>query len=111
MKVKEYLSIPYILKAQPVEVSEGEWVRRLTYPELGDFIAEGQDVEQVFLEIERLRFAEILKRLKAGDLPPVPRNPLETFDPEWWANFLGIGETVAGLLDINASEMAAVAEQ
>ncbi|SFK23461.1 hypothetical protein [Celeribacter neptunius] len=107
MKLRDYLSIPYIVQAQPFEVSEGVWVRRLSYPELGDFVAEGQDVEQVYLEIERLRYAEILKRLKAGDPPPVPREPLETADPGWWAEFLGISETVEGLLDKDAQELAA----
>uniref|UniRef100_A0A2A4Z018 Uncharacterized protein n=1 Tax=OCS116 cluster bacterium TaxID=2030921 RepID=A0A2A4Z018_9PROT len=105
MKLREYLSIPYILEARPYEVNEGEWVRRLAYPELGEIAAEGYDVEQVFLEIERMRYAEILKKLKAGDLPAVPRAPLETFDPEWWAGFLGIPETITGLLDKNADEL------
>lgn len=106
MKLKDYLSIPYIIQARPFEVSEGVWVRRLAYPELGDFIAEGHDVEQVYLEIERLRYAEIVKRLKAGDPPPVPRAPLKTADPAWWAQFLGISELVDGLLDKDASELA-----
>ncbi|GEO87051.1 MULTISPECIES: hypothetical protein [Alphaproteobacteria] len=105
MKLREYLSIPYILEAQPYEGQQGQWVRRLSYPELGDFSAEGQDVEQVFLEVERLRYAEIVRRLKAGDPPPVPRAPLETADPAWWANFLGLSGLVNGLLDKNANEL------
>lgn len=106
MKLRDYLSIPYVLEAQPHEAAEGIWVRRLAYPELGSFSAEGYDVEQVFLEIERLRYREIIARLKAGDLPPVPRAPLETADPAWWAEFLGISELVEGLLDKNATELA-----
>lgn len=105
MTLREYLSIPYALQAQPCEVAGGEWVRRLTYPELGDFTAEGHDVEQVFLDVERKRYAEIVRRLKAGDPPPVPRVPLETADPAWWAEALGVAGLVDGLLDKTAVEL------
>lgn len=105
MTLREYLSIPYALQAQPCEVAEGEWVRRLAYPELGDFSAEGHDVEQVFLEVERMRYAEIVRRLKAGDPPPVPRVPLRTADPAWWAEFLGLAGLVDDLLDKTAVEL------
>lgn len=105
MKLREYLSIPYILEARPHEISEGVWVRRLAYPELGPFSAEGQDVEQIFLEIERLRYTEIVCRLRGGDLPPVPRSPLKTADPEGWAAFLGISPLIAGLLDKTPGEL------
>lgn len=107
MKLRDYLSIPYILQAQPVEVAEGQWVRRLSYPELGDFIAEGFDVEQVFLQVERLRVTEIVARLRAGDPPPVPRAPLKTADPDWWAGFLGLSALVEGLLDKEVHDLAA----
>ncbi|HWL56831.1 MAG TPA: hypothetical protein VNQ78_09185 [Paracoccus sp. (in: a-proteobacteria)] len=106
MKLRDYLAIPYILQAQPHEIAEGEWVRRLGYPELGDFVAEGLDVEQIFLEVERARISEIVRRLRAGDPPPVPRDPLRTSDPAWWAEFLGISDLVEGLLDKDAAELA-----
>jgi len=102
MQVRDYLNIPYILLAQPVESEDGDWKRRLSFPELGDFYAEGTDVEEVFLAVERLRITEILRRIKAGELPPVPRAPLETADPAWWAKFLGIGDEVTKHLDKSA---------
>ncbi|MEC7762161.1 MAG: hypothetical protein VX874_09670 [Pseudomonadota bacterium] len=99
MTVRDYLNIPYTLLAEPVEVGDGIWLRRLSYPELGGFHAEGVDVETVYLDVERMRFAEIMKRLQTGDLPPVPRPPLSTATPEWWARFLGIGDEVTAFLD------------
>lgn len=105
MKVRDYLSVPYILLAEPIEVSEGEWTRKLSYPELGDFSAQGQDVEQVLLDLERQRFAEIMRRLRAGDLPPVPRAPLQTSDPAWFAAFLGVSDLIAGQLDKTPAEL------
>jgi hypothetical protein len=36
----------------------------------------------------------------------VPRAPLETADPAWWAAFLGISDLVDGLLDKDATELA-----
>lgn len=102
--VRDYLNIPYTLLAEPVEVEGGDWLRRLSYPELGDIHAQGLDVEQVFLEIERMRFAEILRRLQQGDLPPVPRPPLATSTPGWWARFLGLGDEVTAFLDNSPEE-------
>ena len=105
MKVRDYLCVPYILEAQAVE-RDGVWTRRLRYPELGDFAAEHEDVEQALLEIERMRIAEVMRRLRAGNPPPVPRAPLETTDQGWWAHFLGVGELVADQLDRPGSELA-----
>lgn len=105
MKVREYLSIPYILEAQPVE-RDGVWTRRLRYPELGGVEAEHEDVEQALVELERLRIKEVMRRLKAGDPPPVPRPPLETTDQGWWARFLGIGGLVEGQLDRPGEDLA-----
>lgn len=104
LTVRDYLNIPYTLLAEPVEMDDGSWLRRLSYPELGDFHAQGMDVEQVLLDVERMRFAEILKRLTDGDPPPVPRKPLTTSSPDWWARFLGVDEDLAGTLDKTAEE-------
>lgn len=105
MKVRDYLAIPYILEAQPIE-RDGQWTRRLRYPELGNFEAEHEDVEQALLALERKRIQEIMRRLKAGDMPPIPRAPLETTDQGWWARFLGIGDLVQGQLDRPATDLA-----
>lgn len=105
MKVRDYLAIPYILEAQPIE-RDGQWTRRLRYPELGNFEAEHEDVEQALLALERKRIQEIMRRLKAGDMPPIPRAPLETTDQGWWARHLGIGDLVQDQLDRSATDLA-----
>jgi hypothetical protein len=105
MKVRDYLSVPYLLEAQPVE-RDGFWTRRLRYPELEGVEAEHEDVEQALLELERRRIAEVMRRLQAGDPPPVPRLPLETTDQGWWARHLGLGALVEGQLDREGSDLA-----
>lgn len=104
MKVRDYLAIPYILEAQAVE-RNGIWTRRLRYPELGEFEAEHEDVEQALLEIERLRIGTILDTLREGRKPPVPRPPLETTDQAWWARYLGLGDIVDSVLDRPAADL------
>lgn len=106
MKVRDYLSIPYILEAEPVEKPGGGWTRRLRYPELGTPCAEAEDVEQALVELERQRIVEIMRRLHAGDPPPVPRAPLHTNDPAWLARVLGLEAMVAEELDREAAELA-----
>ena len=58
------------------------------------------------LALERMRIEEIMRRLRAGELPPVPRPPLETTDQGWWARFLGVGGLVQGQLDRPATDLA-----
>ncbi len=105
MKVREYLSIPYLLEAQAVE-REGGWTRRLRYPELASVEAENEDVEIALLDLERARITEVMRRLRAGDPPPVPRRPLDTTDQGWWARHLGLGDIIEGQLDREANELA-----
>lgn len=105
MKVRDYLSIPYLLEAQAVE-REGGWTRRLRYPELASVEAEHEDVEIALLDLERARITEVMRRLRAGDPPPVPRRPLDTTDQGWWARNLGLGDIIEGQLDREASELA-----
>lgn len=106
MKVREYLSVPYLLEAQAVE-RDGRWTRRLRYPELGTVAAEHDDVERALIDLERARITEIMRRLQAGDPPPVPRRPLETTNQGWWARHLGLGALVEGQLDRDGSDLAA----
>lgn len=105
MTLRDYLCVPYTLLAEPVEAGDGIWLRQLSYPELGDFKAQGVDVEQVFLDIERQRMSHILTRLTQGDLPPLPRAPLTTADPGWWARRLGLSDAILPLLDKTAAEV------
>ncbi|WP_158967041.1 hypothetical protein [Chachezhania sediminis] len=105
MKVREYLSIPYLLEAQAVE-RDGRWTRRLRYPELPPVEATHEDVEIALLDLERARITEIMRRLRAGDPPPVPRRPLDTTDQGWWARHLGLGALVEDQLDREGAELA-----
>jgi hypothetical protein len=106
VKVRDYLSIPYVVEAAPVERENGEWVRQLRYPELGDFRVETIDVETGLRELERWRIQEIVRLLKSGQLPPTPRAPLNNVDPEWQARALGVWELVSGLFNLEATEVA-----
>ncbi|MCW1935010.1 hypothetical protein [Pararhodobacter zhoushanensis] len=105
MNVREYLSVPYLLEAQAVE-RDGQWTRRLRYPELPGVEAEHDDVEQALVELERRRITEVMRRLRAGDPPPVPRSPLETTDQGWWARHLGLGALIDGQLDRDGADLA-----
>jgi hypothetical protein len=107
MRLRDYLCIPYILAAEPLELGDGQWTRKLSYPELSGCSAESLDVETALVDLERQRFVEILKRLRAGDPPPIPRRPLDTTDPAWLAGVLGVADLVAGYLDMDAAELAA----
>ena len=49
MRLSEYLSVPYLLEAETVEVAPGSWVRRVAYPELPDCSAEAVVVEEALL--------------------------------------------------------------
>lgn len=106
MKVRDYLSVSYKVEAQPIE-NNGEWTRRLRYPELDGCEAEGEDVESTFQELERRRIAEIIRRLRAGELPPVPRPPLATANPGWTARSLGVWHLVEGVLDCEPEDLQA----
>jgi hypothetical protein len=34
LRLRDYLSVPYVLEAETVEVAPGSWIRRVAYPEL-----------------------------------------------------------------------------
>jgi len=106
VKVRDYLAIPYVIEAAPVERADGEWTRRLGYPELSAFHVETQDVESGLRELEVFRVKEIVRLLKAGEKPPVPRPPLMNTDPEWQARALGVWDLVGPILDVDADRLA-----
>jgi hypothetical protein len=39
LRLRDYLSVPYILQAETVEAA-GSWIRRVAYPELPGYTAE-----------------------------------------------------------------------
>ncbi|WP_322516814.1 hypothetical protein SR870_04315 [Rhodopseudomonas palustris] len=99
MQLREFLSVPYLLEAEAVEAAPGQWLVRLTYPELPGCVAEGAVVEHALRDLERRRIETILDLLEDGHEPPVPRPPLAGADPLWTARDLGLADRVAALAD------------
>ena len=106
MKLRDYLAIPYMIEAAPVETDKGEWMRRLRYPELGEFAVETLDVETGLRELEIRRIKEILRLLRAGERPATPRPPLRNADPEWQARALGLWDLVGESLDLEPHQLS-----
>jgi hypothetical protein len=109
LRLREYLSVPYVLEAETVEVAPGSWIRRVTYPELPGCTAQSLVVEDALQLLERMRIEMIIGMVGNGRLPPVPRPPLQNCDPAWVAGQAGlsddiialIGRDTAGTLDTN----------
>ena len=110
LTVREFLSIPYLVEAEAVEVEPGRWIRRAAYPELPGCSAEALRIEDTLNQLERRRIEVIVEMLRAGSLPPVPRPPLEDCDPEGVAERLGLRDRVEGLLDRTGSQICAAAD-
>jgi hypothetical protein len=98
VNLRELLSVPYLLEAEAVEAQPGKWLLRFAYPELPGCTAEGFVVEDVLKELERRRIEIIVSLVEAGEVPPVPREPLAAADPFWTANDLGLSARLAALL-------------
>lgn len=99
MRLSEYLSVPYLLEAQTVEIAPGSWVRRVAYPELPDCHAQALVVEEALLALERLRIETIVRMVGEGSPPPVPRPPLRDCDPAWVARQAGVASDIIALID------------
>jgi hypothetical protein len=99
LRLSEYLSVPYLLEAQTVEVAPDSWVRRVAYPELPDCSAEALVIEEALLALERLRIETIVRMVGQGNPPPVPRPPLRDCDPAWVARQAGIASDIIALID------------
>ena len=99
MVLRELLSIPYLLQAEVTETEPGQWLVRLSYPELPGCSAESAVVEDALRELERRRIEIIVGLVEQGSQPPVPRRPLATSDPVWTARDLGLSKRVAQLLE------------
>lgn len=98
MDTRDLLSIPYLLEAEAVETEPGEWLVRLSYPELAGCVAEAAIVEEALKDLERQRIEMIVRLVEEGKQPPIPRQPLASSDPLWTAHDLGISGRVAALL-------------
>ncbi len=99
MKLRELLSVPYLLEAEAVETESGKWLLRFAYPELSGCTAEGFVVEDVLRDLERRRMEMIVSLVEAGREPPVPRQPLAASDPLWIARDLGLSDRITALLE------------
>jgi predicted RNase H-like HicB family nuclease len=99
LRLSEYLSVPYLLEAQTVEIAPGSWVRRVAYPELPDCHAQALVVEEALLALERLRIETIVRMVGEGSPPPVPRPPLRDCDPAWVARQAGVASDIIALID------------
>ena len=108
MRLREYLSVPYLLEAETVEISPGSWLRRVTYPELPGCTTESLVVEHALHSLERMRIEIIVRVVSEGRIPPVPRPPLQDCDPAWVAKQVGLADELIAL--INRDEAAAPRE-
>jgi hypothetical protein len=59
VRLRDYLSVPYVLEAETVEISAGSWIRRVAYPELPGCAAESVVVEEALHLLERMRIEMI----------------------------------------------------
>lgn len=99
MRLTEYLSVPYVLEAETVEVAPDSWVRRVAYPELPDCNAEAIVLEEALQLLERRRIKMIVRMVIEGQPPPVPRPPLRDCDPAWGARQAGLSNEIIALID------------
>src|SRR2546421_538522 len=81
LRLRDCLSVPYLLAAETVEVAPGSWISRVAYPELSDCGAEAPVVEDALRLLERRRIEIIIRMVEQGNVPPRPRPPLGGCDP------------------------------
>jgi hypothetical protein len=105
LRLRDYLSVPYLLEAETVEVA-GSWIRRVAYPELPGCSAESVVVEDALQRLERMRIEIIVRMVGKGRFPPVPRPPLRDCDPAWVAKQAGLPDELVALIDRDVSTIA-----
>jgi len=99
LRLRDYLSVPYVLEAETVEVAPGSWIRRVAYPELPGCTTESLVLEEALHLLERMRIETIVRMVCEGRPPPVPRPPLPDCDPAWVAKQAGLSDEIIALLD------------
>jgi hypothetical protein len=99
LRLRDYLSVPYVLEAETVELAPGSWIRRVAYPELPGCIAESVVVEEALHLLERMRIEMIVRMVGEGRFPPVPRPPLHYCDPAWVARQAGLPDEIIARID------------
>jgi hypothetical protein len=106
LSLREFLSVPYLVEAEAIEIGPGDWLRRAAHPELPDCWAEAPRIVDTLHQLERRRIEVIVELLRRGTAPPVPRPPLEDADPEGVLVRHGLRGELAPLLDLPGSEIA-----
>lgn len=109
MRLRDYLSVPYLLEAETVEVSPGSWISRVAYPELPGCSAESLVVEDALHLLERKRIEMIVRMVGEGRLPPKPRPPLWDCDPVWVAKRAGLSDELVALINSDEGNADALA--
>jgi hypothetical protein len=99
LRLRDCLSVPFLLEAETVEVAPGLWISRVAYPELPGCSAESPVVEDALHLLERKRIELIVRMVGEGRPPPMPRPPLEDGDPVWVATQAGLSDEIASLID------------
>lgn len=103
MRLLDYLSVPYRLHAETTELSQGHWVRRVAYPELPGCAAESAVLEEALQRLEQRRIETIIRIVREGGTPPVPRPPLADCDPAWVARQVGVAAELLALIEASES--------
>ena len=98
LRLTDYLSVPYLLEAETVEVAPGSWISRVAYPELPGCSAESLVVEDALHLLERKRIEMIVRMVGDGRPPPMPRPPLRDCDPVWVAERAGLSQDITALI-------------
>ena len=98
MRLRDHLSVPYLLEAETVEVAPGSWISRVAYPELSGCSAEAVVVEDALHLLERKRIEMIVRMVREGRHPPTPRPPLRDCDPVWVAERAGLSQEITALI-------------
>jgi hypothetical protein len=109
LRLIDYLSVPYLLEAETVEVAPGAWICRVAYPELPGCSAESLVVEDALHLLERKRIEMIVRMVGEGLPPPVPRAPLGDCDPVWVAKLAGLSDEIVALINRDGRSLDALA--
>jgi hypothetical protein len=99
LRLRDYLSVPYLLEAETVEVAPGSWISRVAYPELSGCSAEALVVEDALRLLERKRIEMIVRMIAEGRSPPTPRPALRDCDPVWVVRQAGLSDEITTLID------------
>jgi predicted RNase H-like HicB family nuclease len=91
MTTDEYLAIPYILTLESVARTDGEWVRRASYPELPGCVVEAFSPVEAIERLDEIRRDCILGLIERGEPVPVPRPPLRSARDATTPERLGFG--------------------